>query len=70
MIDLIIENLFSVLVDMSVEKIVDLKKQYTNQRILYLTACQYVNTDFFKTEYRDVTAIVDAYFGRTEHRFL
>lgn len=59
MIDLIIENLFSVLVDMSVEKIVDLKKQYTNQRILYLTACQYVNTDFFKTEYRDVTAIVD-----------
>ena len=56
MIEFLLENLFSIVADMSVEKIRQLRDQYTNQNILYMTICQYVNTDWFRTEHSDVTA--------------
>ena len=59
MIEFILENLFSMIADFSVEKIIELKNQYTNQHILSMTADQYVNTDYFKTEYRNVIAVID-----------
>ena len=52
MIDLILENLFSVVASMSVDRIIELKKQYNNQQILYMTTEQFIKTDGFRTEYR------------------
>ena len=55
MIDYLVEKLFSVISDMSVEKIQELRNQYSNQRILYMTAKQFFATDEFKREFRHVT---------------
>ncbi len=55
MIDILVENLFSMIADMSVEKIQELRSQYSNQRILYMTAKQFFAADDFKREFRHVT---------------
>lgn len=59
MIEFLLENLFSMVADLSIEKIADLRKQYTNQKILYLTAEQYVNAEYFRSEYRDVIPVLE-----------
>ena len=55
MIDFLVENLFSMITDMSVEKIRELRSQYSNQRILYMTAKQFFAADEFKREFHHVT---------------
>lgn len=59
MIDFLIENLFSMIADMSVEKIKELRTQYSNQRILYMTAKQFFTADEFKREFRHVTTVLN-----------
>lgn len=59
MVEWLIENLFSFICSMSMEKIEELKKQYTNQHILYITAKQFVNTDGFKKEFPDVIPVIN-----------
>ena len=59
MFDFLIENLFSMIADMSVEKIKELRTQYSNQRILYMTAKQFFTADEFKREFRHVTTVLN-----------
>lgn len=59
MIDFIIENVFSLIADMSVEKIKELRSQYSNQHILFMTAKQFFSTDEFKREFPDVTTVLN-----------
>ena len=54
MIDFLIENLFSMIAEMSVERIKELRSQYTNQRILFMTAKQFFDADEFKREFQHV----------------
>lgn len=57
MFEFFINELFSFMTSLGVEKINELEKQYNNQKMLLLTTSQFAESDFFKNEYQNVKYI-------------
>lgn len=53
--EFILNEAFSYMASLGVEKINEIEKQYNNQRILLMTISQFAESDFFKNEYKNVT---------------
>lgn len=54
MFENLLNEAFSYMVSLGVEKITEIEKQYNNQNLLLLTICQFTESVFFKNEYKNV----------------